>query len=90
MYFAVNIRLYDMLIALQGLQEAAALVVVIIVGYYLFKKQPLGKTAKLWLWSLAAVWAITGVGLYGDTLRNYLHDYRPIYQKENFQETGLK
>ena len=90
MYFAVNIHLSDAIYTLQGLQQIVVIAALLTVGYLLFRKKNFTKAIKLWLWCLAAAWTIASVGLYTYALHTYVHDYRPLYEKENLQQKGLK
>lgn len=86
MYFAVNVRLYDSLEALQGLQQVTIILALLIIGYSLFRKKSLSTNAKQFLWVMAAVWVIASVTVYIYSVHNYLHDVRPIYEKENVRQ----
>jgi hypothetical protein len=90
MYFAVNIHLYDALQVLQGIQQIVIVVALLIIGYFLLRKKKLSSTLKLLLWGLAVAWTIASVIVYAYNLDNYISNYRPIYEKENIQQTGLK
>jgi hypothetical protein len=86
MYFAVDVRLYDTLIAAQGLQLVAVILAVGLVGYVLLQKKPLTHTIKLYLWALAVIWTICGCGVYAYNLHTYIHYDRPLYTGENSHE----
>jgi hypothetical protein len=89
MYFGASVRLYDTLAALQGIQQLAAVLALLSVGYLFIKKKRFTPGIKLWLWALAITWVIAGTALYAYGLHNYLRYSRPVFRKENFSQTGL-
>jgi hypothetical protein len=87
--FAVDIHVYDLTYALQGIQQLIVAVGLATICCFVLRSRPLKHEVRLWLCGLAAAWVIVSIGLYIYSLHNYVQYERPLYKQGNISKSGL-
>jgi hypothetical protein len=89
MFFAVNVRVYDLIYATQGFQQLILIIGLATISFFIIHKKRLTYAAKIWLCGLAIAWIIANLGIYIYGVHNYIQYERPLYEQENFSKTGV-